>query len=375
MSAAPTSAAPGTAWPPLPPLSIGEFAPRFAAASVTNPKFYFSTMAGRYVLLGFLPRDPAARAAMTAAFEPLRARFDDFNFIAFFVASDAPTIATAQDRVPGQRWFFDPDAEVGRLYGALDADGTERPQWVLMDPMLRILDKAPAQDGAAFFARVAALPPVNRHAGPPLVAPVAIVPRVLEPELCRRLIALYEAQGGAISGVMRDIGGKTVGVVDKMKSRRDTTIEDEDLKKIINARLSRRLIPEIRRTLQFQATRVERYIVACYDASEGGYFRPHRDNETLATRHRRFAVSINLNAEEFEGGDLRVPEFGTRTYRPPTGGAVVLCCSLQHEATPVTRGRRYAFLPFLDDEEGQRIREESAAFLETQPAPAGGESG
>ena len=107
---------------------------------------------------------------------------------------------------------------------------------------------------------------------------------------------------------------------------------------------------------QFKVTRLERYLVACYDAADGGYFRPHRDNETLGTAHRRFAVSINLNAEQFEGGDLRFPEFGTRTYRPPTGGAVVFCCSLQHEATPVTRGRRYAFLPFLYDEAGQAIR-------------------
>ena len=71
---------------------------------------------------------------------------------------------------------------------------------------------------------------------------------------------------------------------------------------------------------------------------------------------RKFACSINLNAEEFEGGDLRFPEFGSRTYRPPTGGAVIFSCSLLHEATPVTRGRRYAFLPFFYDEAGQIVR-------------------
>ena len=83
----------------------------------------------------------------------------------------------------------------------------------------------------------------------------------------------------------------------------------------------------------------------------------------MATAHRRFAVSINLNAEEFEGGDLRFPEFGPRTYRPPTGGAVVFSCSLLHEATPVTQGRRYAFLPFLYDEAGERVRAENLRFL------------
>ena len=50
------------------------------------------------------------------------------------------------------------------------------------------------------------------------------------------------------------------------------------------------------------------------------------------------------------------PEFGPQTYRPPTGGAVVFSCSLLHEATPVTKGTRYAFLPFLFDEAGARMR-------------------
>jgi len=126
----------------------------------------------------------------------------------------------------------------------------------------------------------------------------------------------------------------------------------------------------IARAYQFQATRIERYIVACYDAAEGGFFHPHRDNETLGTAHRRFACSINLNAEEFEGGDLRFPEFGPRTYRPPTGGAVVFGCNLLHEATPVTRGRRYAFLPFFYDEEGQRTREANLTFVQPDPAQA-----
>ncbi|MGH6966519.1 MAG: 2OG-Fe(II) oxygenase, partial [Phenylobacterium sp.] len=70
-----------------------------------------------------------------------------------------------------------------------------------------------------------------------------------------------------------------------------------------------------------------------------------------------------LNAAAFEGGDLRFPEFGPRTYRPPTGGAVVFSCSLQHEATPVTKGRRYAFLPFLYDEAGAALREANLPFL------------
>ena len=195
-----------------------------------------------------------------------------------------------------------------------------------------------------------------------------IVPRVFEPEICRRLIALYEADGGAPSGIMQDIGGKTVGVLNDFKRRRDARIRDESLRAQLSARISRRLLPEIRKGLQFAATRMERYIVACYSAEDGGYFRPHRDNTTLGTAHRQFACSINLNAEAFEGGDLRFPEYGPRTYRPPTGGAVVFSCSLLHEATPVTRGTRYAFLPFFYDEAARAVRDRNLQYV----AGAGG---
>jgi hypothetical protein len=251
-----------SAWPALPPLSVGELAPRFTAGSPANPKFHFSTLPGRYVLLAFLPNDPGARAAMVAAAEPWLGLFSDDRLVLFRVVRDAETIATAQNAT-GLRWFFDPDGEINRLYGALGADGAERPFWLLLDPMLRVLDQAAPDEGQAFFERVSRLPNPDLHAGAPLSAPVAVIPRVLDPEICRRLIDTYEAEGGQRSGVMRDIGGKTVGVLDGMKSRRDVTIADDELRQMILRRISRRLAPEIKRVFNFDPTRVERHIVAC----------------------------------------------------------------------------------------------------------------
>jgi len=122
-------------------------------------------------------------------------------------------------------------------------------------------------------------------------------------------------------------------------------------------------VPAIARAFQFQATRMERYLVACYDAEQLGFFVAHRDNTTSGTAHRRFACTLNLNAEDYDGGELRFPEFGPRTYRAPTGGAVVFSCSLLHEATPVTRGRRFAFLPFLYDDAAAKVRAANAAAI------------
>jgi len=57
------------------------------------------------------------------------------------------------------------------------------------------------------------------------------------------------------------------------------------------------------------------------------------------------------------------PEYGPRSFKPPPGGAVVFPCALLHAVSPVTRGRRYAFLPFLYDEEAAKLREANSQFL------------
>jgi predicted 2-oxoglutarate/Fe(II)-dependent dioxygenase YbiX len=57
------------------------------------------------------------------------------------------------------------------------------------------------------------------------------------------------------------------------------------------------------------------------------------------------------------------PEYGPRSFKPPTGGAVIFPCALLHAVSPVTHGRRYAFLPFLYDDEAAKIREANSQFL------------
>jgi predicted 2-oxoglutarate/Fe(II)-dependent dioxygenase YbiX len=58
-----------------------------------------------------------------------------------------------------------------------------------------------------------------------------------------------------------------------------------------------------------------------------------------------------------------LPEFGRRVYRAPVGGAVVFSCSALHQVTPVTSGRRYAFLAFLYGEADAALREANNANL------------
>jgi hypothetical protein len=86
--------------------------------------------------------------------------------------------------------------------------------------------------------------------------------------------------------------------------------------------------------------------IGCYQGERGGKLHGHRDNAE-PTPYRRFAMSMNLNAEEFKGGELRFPEFGDQRYRPENGEAFVFSSSLLHEALHVTSGRRLVLLAFL----------------------------
>ena len=348
-------------------LSPGEPAPWFKAATPSNPEFMFDTAAGRFVLLVFLPLDdPAASSTALQALAAHQPLFDDRRLSAFVVVRDPETAASARD-MKGLRWFLDLDGEISRLYGASTDDGAQAPACLLLDPTLRLIRQTPLADAGYLIAGLADLPAPGDHAGVALHAPVLIAPRIFEPDLCGTLIALHQADGGRFTGVMRDVGDHTEMMMDPLKQRRDVLVDDPALQARLRERLETRLFPMIERALGFTVTRIERYVISCYDAADQAVFHPHRDSTTFGTAHRKFACSINLT-DDFAGGDLRFPEFGPRTYRPPPGGAVVFSCALLHEALRVTRGRRYAFLPFFYDEAG-------AAVLAAYQARTGGHGG
>lgn len=350
-------------------LSPGEPAPHFVAPSAGNPRYHFHTVAGRHALLLFAAdlQEPACARLLQGLLDH-RALFDDARCSLFVLAARREDVDSGRvrDLVPGIRVLHDYEGLVRAAFG-LQGVGASATALALLDPTLRLERWFPSGPDllAQVVAGVEGLPhPARGEAR--LQAPVIVVPRVFEPAFCRELVGYYERQGGVDSGYMRRDADGIRGVIDHaVKRRTDCMIEDEALRRAAAARIQRRLVPEIRRVFRFDPTRMERYLVACYDASTGGYFRPHRDND--GDGHRQFAVTLNLNAEEYEGGDLRFPEYGLLTYRAPTGGACVFSCGLMHEATPVTAGKRFAFLPFLYDEASAAKREANNALY---PDPA-----
>lgn len=349
------------------PLRFGEAMAHDQVPSNRNPKFALGSIAGRYVLI--CVASDLSNQTTTAALTALAALpIDENRRFAILFCNDP-----AMERDPivqslGQTCLIVPDAQrqAARKLGLADERHHPKGRWLLLDPTLRVLGLWPHDQGAKALAAFNTTPDPAAHAGVPLHAPVLIVPRIFEPGFYEQLIAYYEAKGGAASGTTHenDHGRTYVALNENFKRRFDCEIEDAVLREGAMQRIYWRLAPEIERAFAFRPTRMERYIVACYDSASGGFFRPHRDNTTKGTAHRRFAVTINLNAHEYEGGDLRFPEFGPRTYRAPTGGAVVFSCSLLHEATPVTKGKRYAFLPFLYDDDAAKVREANNKFLD-----------
>lgn len=367
-----SAASAATARPQSQPLIMpGDPAPWFEQRTTNNPSYAFQTVAGRYVVLCFhgTAGDEPGREALGAVLAH-RPMFDDERACFFGVSLDPADVAENRiaERVPGIRHFLDFDGAVSRQFGVLPAEGEVDPAqaqriWVLLDPMLRVISVHPLAEHARLFAELESLPPPERFAGFELPPPILVLPNVFEPGLCRHLIGLYEAHGGRESGVMQEVDGKTVAVHDtRSKKRRDFTIDDDQLIRQLQGRFRRRINPEIEKVHFFRPTRMERYIVACYSAEEGGIFTAHRDNTTAGTAHRRFAVSINLNAD-FDGGEVSFPEYSPRGYKAPPGGAVVFSCTLMHAVSRVTRGRRYAFLPFVYDEAAAKIREANAGKL------------
>lgn len=244
------------------------------------------------------------------------------------------------------------DVQVAVLRDARPLGDERRPAWAATDKAARVVREGhvrPSEIGRLAAQLEAPRPQARPGASEPLsaTAPILIVPDVLDAGLCRRLIDHFEQSETHPSGVL-DLSGDTPQwrPDPAIKQRRDMRLEDAGLIRELEQATAARVLPEIRKCFHYVVTHHEPFKLVRYDTGSG-YFRPHRDNETRDTDYRRFAMTINLNTGDYDGGGLQFPEFGETLYRPPRGGAIVFSCSLLHEATDITRGSRYAVLGFF----------------------------
>jgi peroxiredoxin len=307
------------------------------------------SIAGNPLVLLFCPKFSESATTNLKALVAAQQSFSAAGAQVFVLTLDDVEIAQAQ-HVPFPV-LRDREGHVFRSFGA---DMRDLPTTVVVRPNLHvmaILKSTPSQQAAEALQELERLAPERATVSMGHHPPVLLVPDVLSPDECRHLVTVYETRGQQF--MPPGPGIDYIGTDYKMRipehgrvDRVDHWIVDRDTETPLHRRIAQRVLPGIVHAFQYRITQWERLRIGCYQGARGGKSHGHRDN-VAPTPYRRFAMSINLNTEEFSGGELRFPEFGDQRYRPASGTAIVFSSSLLHEALHVTSGRRLVLLAFL----------------------------
>lgn len=180
-------------------------------------------------------------------------------------------------------------------------------------------------------------------------APALLVPGLFDPAFCRALVGLWakEVRASGIWVEGREYAGP--GAERTVKLRHDCDVRDPAWVGEIERRISVRLRRGMLEVFGYDPRFHESVRIGCYDARWFGWFKPHRDNATARDAYRKYTLVVSLNGGEYEGGELRFPEY-SKGFRPPTGTALVFPCSALHEVRPLRRGRRFILVTRFMDE-------------------------
>jgi predicted 2-oxoglutarate/Fe(II)-dependent dioxygenase YbiX len=339
-------------------LSPGDAAPFCVGAATTGAFYSFQEQAGRPVALILteqlaapgLPALVAAFAERIAGFAALGGdvvlltKGDPLGALSYSIANPSPVPVVIC---------------VGDFFAKCRL-AQHQPAVLVLDRNLRIAGIIEAADAsvAARAIDCMALLPVEAAQEVVLPAPLLLIPNLIERDLCRTLIQHFENGGYFESGyaTVGPDGAPRYRIDHAKKQRNDLLIDAGDpYFDMLRDLLIRRCGAEIKKAFQVDVAHLDRLLIARYDA-EKGYFRRHRDNGAPNVAFRQFALTLNLNTEEYSGGHLVFPEHNPHRYRPPTGGGIVFSTSLLHEALPVTSGTRYVLLTFLHSDSAEAGR-------------------
>lgn len=238
--------------------------------------------------------------------------------------------------------LLDPEGVVRRRY-AVERTGT-----VLLDAGHRLVARLAADDGDHVARSVAAALPRLRCEEGSAQAPALVIPAVLERDICRELMQQWHREGNRPFSTSRDPSAPLSRISSvPVTRRRDHRLEPGPLEARVRERIVRRAYPELTRAFHFHVRGFEQFVICCYVPGAEPSFSAHRDNSRPATAHRRYSMSINLNAGEYSGGLLSFPEYGQQTYATSAGSALVFSSSLVHEVTPLQAGARFAAVTHL----------------------------
>jgi len=337
-------------------IDVGDSAPYIHSAdqdgalTATNADL----ISGKPVLLLFCPLiADEASAADLRAFGAAAAKLDALKGTVMVISRGSIEQNKAVHERLGLPFAIltDGKSEIHKAYGIDPQPAVASLTLYILDAGHRVTRVLERMDAAMMVAEAiaelerlnAARPAVKLQAHPP----VLVLPRMLSLADCAYLAEIWQHQvpeygtdGFTNAGNKIEAGDYKV-VHDGAYGRAvEYIVQDRALQRFIDQRMRRRLLPEIKKAFQAAGLKREGYRIAGYEAQAGGYLNPHRDNSTPANAHRRFTMTINLNAGEYDGGQLRFREYGEQLYEVERGTAIVWSASLLHEVLPVTKGRR-----------------------------------
>ena len=122
---------------------------------------------------------------------------------------------------------------------------------------------------------------------------------------------------------------------------------DEILQKELDHKISRSVLPELRKVFYFDTQYRETYKICSYDAKTSGRFHPHRDTPS-PYQYRKYAMSLFLN-DDYKGGQFSLPEYGIK-IKPKANTAFIFPGISTHQVLPVTKGSRMTIITFFINE-------------------------
>lgn len=172
-------------------------------------------------------------------------------------------------------------------------------------------------------------------------SPVYIIQDVITEELRLKLLKYWEDNKHSTT--------------DTHSKHRIDAYPSKQLEYELDNKLTKSLLPEVKKVYHIDVTHRENYKICCYDSAHKGRFHAHRDTPHPYS-HRRYALVLALN-DEFGGGGLRVKEYGDTIYKAPPRAAIIFPCMTYHEVVPITEGRRFAIISFLLSEDEVAAKE------------------
>lgn len=180
-------------------LSVGDFAPFFALPNQNETFEVLRDRAGKPSLLIFYANDdiPACRD-IAVAFRDLMPTFTELDIQIYAISTNLPQSryeADASDRkilhYHRTAFLLDINRRIVKIYSLQDL-----PRAI-----------------AALAIDIKSLQPREEPRKIEMQAPALLIPNVLDRDICRQLIHLWETEGNEESGFMKKEGKKTIGVI------------------------------------------------------------------------------------------------------------------------------------------------------------------